>query len=283
MEPNGHFSFSLDQLASETMALTESMSSLFKKEMEGLHFSSFENSHVEEEVSEEDQVTYPEAPGVVYRLEIGVSTFAIRAFPTHDIDETFIYLRSGETGLLEQLKLEPSRGEFQDLTGVGYFETTSLELAQMITSNLSNRRFPRSEDQLCNLSDPGFSWWLDESDESFTIYYKSHGLGREERFLKLGPIGDRMIHAKRMLALGPLIQRLFPVREWVSTDKVFSVTAVGDHPGLEILKQIFTHGRWPEGNELFSPSKLGLTLFLHLQEVCTMRAFWRQLDSEVKQ
>lgn len=281
MEPNGPFHFSLDQLASETLALTESMTSLFKREMEGLQFSSFEErAEIEEGHSREP--TYPEAPGVVYRLEIGVSTFAIRALATHDIDETFIYLRSGEPALLQTLKLEPTHGDFQELGGVGYFETASLELAQMITSNLSNRRFPRSEDQLCNLSDPGFSWWLESEKNRFTIYYKSHGLGREERFLKLGPIGDRMIHAKRMQALRPLIQGLFPIKEWVSTDKVFSVESVGDHPGLQVLKEIFTHGRWPAGHPAFTASKLGLTMFLHLQEITTMRAFWRQLDSEVK-
>ena len=297
MEPNGPFEFTLDQLANETLALTESMSSLFKRELEGFDSNFLYKSHnhaeteqeffeVAQDAYEEDEseeVCYPEAPGVVYHLEIGVSTFAIRAVATQDIDETFIYLRSGEPSLLASLKLTPSEGEFQDISGARYFQTESVELAQMITDQLANRRFPRIEDQLCNLSDPGFSWWLSDEESKFTIYYKSHGLGREERFMKLGPIGDRMIHSKRMQLLRPLIQGLFPIKEWVSTDKVFSVESVGNHPGYELFKQIFTLGQWPVEHPAFSTSKLGLTLYLHLQELTTMRAFWRQVDSEVKQ
>lgn len=309
MEPNRPFEFSLDQLASETLALTESMSSLFKEELDGFDrdfdFNYNHSSHSEPDVSEfvaavsapsffteEDEIEaevadhseseFPEAPGVVYHLQIGVSTFAIRAIATSDIDETMIYLKTGEAGLLSALKLEASEGEFQDISAVRYFETESVELAQMVTDQLANRRFPRVEDQLCNLSDPGFSWWLAEEENKFTIYYKSHGLGREERFLKLGPVGDRMIHSKRMQALRPLLQGLFPIKEWVSTDKVFSVECVGNHPGFELFKRLFTHGQWPVDHAAFGASRLGVTLYLHLQEVSTMRAFWAQVDSEVK-
>ncbi len=313
MEPNRPFEFSLDQLASETLALTESMSSLFKEELDGFdrdfnYSRKYEEPIVDdfvakvsapsfftdqdqdqdevevedEEVSPPKASDYPEAPGVVYHLQVGVSTFAIRAIATSDIDETMIYLRSGEPGLLSSLKLEPSDGEFQDLSSVRFFETESVELAQMVTDQLANRRFPRVEDQLCNLSDPGFSWWLAEEENKFTIYYKSHGLGREERFLKLGPVGDRMIHSKRMQALRPLLQGLFPIKEWVSTDKVFSVECVGNHPGYELFKKLFTHGHWPKDHAAFGANRLGVTLYLHLQEVSTMRAFWAQVDSEVK-
>lgn len=293
MEPNRPFEFSLDQLASETLALTESMSSLFKKELEGFdgdfdfnyHRSpSAQDDGPEDQSVEEERslLDFPEAPGVVYHLQVGVSTFAIRAIATTDIDETMIYLRSGEPGLLSALKLSATDDEFQDLSNIGYFETETLELAQMVTDQLANRRFPRIEDQLCNLSDPGFSWWLSEEENKFTIYYKSHGLGREERFLKLGPLGDRMIHSKRMQSLRPLLQGLFPIKEWVSTDKVFSVECVGDHPGFELFKKLFTDGKWPKDHTAFEASRLGLTLYLHLQEVSTMRAFWRQVDSEVK-
>ncbi len=305
MEPNRPYEFSLDQLASETLALSESMSSLFKEELEGFDrdfdFNYQRSLHTHSDESEvqaraeqlpgqsDDQsedhhslADFPEAPGVVYHLQIGVSTFAIRAIATADIDETMIYLRSGEPSLLAALKLSASEDEFQDLSNIGFFETESLELAQMVTDQLANRRFPRIEDQLCNLSDPGFSWWLKEEENKFTIYYKSHGLGREERFLKLGPVGDRMIHSKRMQSLRPLLQGLFPIKEWVSTDKVFSVECVGNHPGFELFKRLFTHGQWPKDHAAFGANRLGVTLYLHLQEVSTMRAFWAQVDSEVK-
>lgn len=229
---------------------------------------------------------YPETPGVIYKIHNGPSTFCVRGYTTHNIKEAFVDLLNHESSKRPILKL----GHDDDSSTVLFFETSTFELAESVREQIINRRFPHQEDAVCNISDPGFSWWMDESSISengikqgrFEIFFKSHGINRADKYLQLGPIGDGSVAALRMNQAKTLLRSSFPISEFSCDDKSITIASQKpDHLGFISFKNIFLEGINNTTLENFPDNSMGRTLFYYFHELAIVRKFWIEVKTKL--
>lgn len=225
------------------------------------------------DLAKEDQDEQPElqGPGLIYRLDKGISTFCLRGLASEDLMWDVEAIERQDVDVMRSLKIN----EESQLEEVNFFETDDYAMAETIADHMINRRFPRQESMLCNLSDPGFSWWMDEGSGKFSIYFQSHGIERDSSLVQLGPLGDPMIAFRRLgRALG-ILRRFFPINEYGVTEKAFEIsTTNASHEGYEAFAKIFLMGEFPFQEILPQLSGEEHTLFLYLREVAALRRFW---------
>lgn len=249
----------LENLVSETLAQTPELGSV-----------SFE--------------AYPETPGVIYKIDNGSSTFCVRGFASANIRESMLELDGKESAKRSILKLMVSDG----LDQIHFFPTKNLELAEAVKEQVINRRFPHMEDALCNISDPGFSWWMNinsddcEGEGKFEIFFRSHGINRAEKYIQLGPIGDGAIAALRMNQARTLLRSSFPISEFSCDDKSFSLASTKpDHSGFVSFKNIFLEGINNTVEENFPDNSIGRTLYYYFHELAIVRKFWIEVKTKL--
>jgi len=278
-----HYSFFPDVIESmPEIPMAEEIETVEIRENES--YSEYE-VHVEEEHQEteacffNEAVGYPTGPGIVFRLDAGVATFCVKGISTPNIADSFHLLDENNEEIYKELKVQSE----EDRENILFFETKTIELADAIRENLINRRFPIEEDSVCNISDPGFSWWFNESNDGFQIYFKSHGLNRAQKYIRLGPIGDCQLATMRFKQAETLIRSFFPVNEFACTDKVFSLsTAKSNHLSYRILKDMFVNGINETTMDQFPASSLGRMTYNYFQEIATLRGFWIYLEDLLK-
>ncbi|OUR96413.1 hypothetical protein A9Q84_08660 [Halobacteriovorax marinus] len=273
----------IDFLAKETLALSEALKGSHGFGQTSLFDDSFTFSRVHESVEippvVEEQLPdispFPISTGLVFKIDAGVSTFCVRGIVTHDINESINEVMGGNEALSRKLKIQ-SRS---DLSNVHYFETDSIEHAEIIAEYIVNKRFPVHEEMVCNLSDPGFSWWLESNEQGLKVFFKAQSVERDEEYLRLGPIGDRGIAALKFAKCEGLLRKVFSIAEYSSTEKSFEMCPVrsGDL-NYEMFRDIFEIGQFN-----FDFSQLDLTLedrrlVLFLKEIAAVRGFWISVE-----
>jgi hypothetical protein len=261
---------SFEALAKETMEMSQS------QRVQDFSFTDETSELID--IGEIEEAPAPEGPGLIYKIEKGISTFCVRGIACQDIKEIFDELTDGEKSHAKKLKLETE----EDIASIKFYSTESAELAEQISEELINRRFPIEEDILCNLSDPGFSWWLDVGEDHFQVFFKSHGIHRAEDYIRLGPLGDRTIACSRMLKAEAIFRSAFPVGEFVSSDKGFAISTTDPtNIHFQTLKNFFLTGENNTTDSTFPPSIEGRTLFYYFKEVASIRHFWLTIEKEV--
>lgn len=227
---------------------------------------------------------YPESAGIIYKIDNGASTFCVRGFSTGNIRDSLRELLKTDSVKRPLLKLSTEEG----LDQVHFFPTKNLELADAVKEQVINRRFPHLEDSLCNISDPGFSWWMNIHSDSeinggkFEIFFRSHGINRAEKYIQLGPIGDGAIAALRMNQARTLLRSSFPISEFSCDDKSFSLASTKpDHSGFISFKKIFLEGINQTTEENFPDNSMGRTLFYYFHELAIVRKFWIEVKSKL--
>jgi hypothetical protein len=227
---------------------------------------------------------YPECPGVIYKVDNGSSTFCVRGFASVNIRESMLELDEKESAKRSILKLMISDG----LDQIHFFPTKNLELAEAVKEQVINRRFPHMEDALCNISDPGFSWWMNinsddlDGEGKFEIFFRSHGINRAEKYIQLGPIGDGAIAALRMNQARTLLRSSFPISEFSCDDKSFSLaSSKPDHSGFVSFKNIFLEGINNTVEENFPDNSIGRTLYYYFHELAIVRKFWIEVKTKL--
>lgn len=216
----------------------------------------------------------PNAPGILYRVEVGTSTFVIRMIEAMDMAETFREIQMAPENY-PALRLNP------DLVELNYFETPNLELAEIIIETMANKRFPKNEQVLCNLSDPGFNWWLSHTDYSLSIAFKNYRLDSQNNYQPIGSLGDSQMMAAKLNQCQAFIRDLFPVGYFFCNENLFNLeVSHGDTKNFEKLKKIFIEGRSPE--EIFNMEKMEAryrNALIYLREIAFLRKFWKQIES----
>ncbi len=257
---------SFEALARETMELS--------RDFKNSEFSFEDEFHH----PKEKEIVAPSGAGLLYILEKGISTFCIRGFVSSDLSESFEELGEGESSIIESLKIT----EEEQINSVRFFPTENKELAEVILDELVNRRFPIEEDILCNLSDPGFSWWMDEDDDHFQVFFKSHGIHRADDYIRLGPLGDSTIASNRILKSENIFRGAFPVGEFVATDKGFAISTTDPtNPNFLMLKNFFLTGKNTTTPATFPSTGDGKTLYFYFKEVSVLREFWLQIEKDI--
>jgi hypothetical protein len=274
-----HSDLSLDLLLQETLALTEYLRTNTPITRERASTPT-QTSFLFESLAQEAPVTfYPETPGVIYKIDNGSATFCVRGFSSANIKKTFKELTDLTSSKRPILKLSAD----DEVGTVLFFETKTFELAEAIREQVINRRFPHQEDSVCNISDPGFSWWLDISDNGrFEIFFCSHGINRADKYVQLGPIGDSSIAALRMNQARTLLRSSFPINEFCCDDKSFTVaSSKPDHLSFLSFKNIFVEGVNNTQIENFPDNSIGRTLFYYFHELAIVRKFWIEVKTKL--
>jgi hypothetical protein len=225
---------------------------------------------------------YPECSGIIYKIDDAGSTFCIRGFSVSSIHDGMQDLTNIDSCKRAVLKLTRT----ENFENVFYFKTKNFELAESIREQIINRRFPKIEDSVCNISDPGFSWWMDVSltkDEGkFEIFFKAHAINRAEKYIQLGPIGDGAIASLRMNQARTLLRSSFPMTEFVCTDRSLTVaTSKPDHLSFISFKNIFLLGENHTEEENFPDNSLGRTLYFYFHEIAVLRKFWIEVHTRL--
>lgn len=270
----------LNSLAQETLELSENIRANMGKEFLDAHQGEFlfEDRDTFDFSEEEDEpVQAPtEGPGLFYKLEKGISTFCIRGVVSEDLAWDWEALEKGDTELSQKLKLSEEAAEEET---VGFFPCDDLAVAETIYDQMINRRFPRQEAILCNLSDPGFSWWMDKDSHGIRVYFQSHGIERDSSLIQLGPLGDPLIAARRLSRSLGYLKNLFPVNEFSATDKSFMVSTTSS--GQEPIKEFFDLFEKGEDSLLSQDLiKKDPTFSLYLRELAALRRFWLEVTAD---
>lgn len=272
-------SLNFDLMAKETIELTKNFSLTDTQSrfdfLDDFTFEEPKENSFDEQI--EDEEVFPSAPGLFYYIQKGTSTFCLRGIATSDLSDVEDDWLRGESSLLKKLRVANDESPSE----IFYFETPSLERAQILEDNFVNRRFPIEEEMLCNLSDPGFSWWMDEGEDHIQVYFRSHGINRSEDLTRLGPLGDRVIAGHKLAQLESLLRAHFPITEFSVSDKFFSIlTSQPNHPGFQAFKSFFTSGNNCFKDIDFDSIDRGKTLKFYFEELALLREFWLVLESD---
>ena len=221
----------------------------------------------------------PTAPGLLYRIEEGGHTFCVRGISTSNLKFRANQVeRRSDLELLKKLKIT----EEDDGDDLFFYITRNVDQAVSLQKNLINRRFPLHEDVLCNLSDPGFSWWMDEDDESFTVYFKSHGIERVEKLRQLGPIGDGKKARIYFNQVFKLFGLLFPVKEFSCTSKAMKISTNDPmSETFQMFRDIFLNGLNKFDREYPFTGQIFNEFWHYLDELALFRNFWLEIENNL--
>ena len=219
------------------------MDSLLLQKMVGQTFDLVEES------KDAQEATCAGLPGVFYRIDMGRGTFRLQ----------------GESRI---------HGDSEGNSGLNFFATSRLELAEVVVDQLFKRRFPLDMEEFCNISDPGESWWMTLEDSQITIFLGGH---YSDEKIHLGPMGDGVV-AHSLLKRGEgWLRRLFPIEELDLTPKHLALsTSDGSHAIFQQFCNIFVRGEEPQ-----HPSFGTSSLSLYFDELAVVRRFWLHLQESV--
>lgn len=266
--------FNMDHLIQETLELGESFQfklpldnpenfDLFRRESSTKNFDLQEfNKLIEKPIQQ----------GLIFYIQRGLGTFCIRGLPHHDFE-----LGQHE---FRELILKNRKDEIE--FDLHFYSTDSINEANLIYQRLLNRRFPYQEELMCNVSDPGFSWWMNNLSNGFDLFFKSYGIEREKEYVRLGPMGDRK-EIYRILR-GPLheLYKILNVEELSISEKNLSIrvkdSSIMDSLFLE-LKNVFFKGELDQNGALMNWTQSNKELSQFFNEYSILRKYWLTIDS----
>jgi hypothetical protein len=233
----------------------------------------------------EEVFELPEGPAVIYHVQKTSSVFVIRTMVSQN-------LRQDYSLILDRPEDYPSlrlmENNAQDVaTKLKFFMVENPYHAEIIHDQLHNRRFPINEEVMCNISDPGFSWWLSKKARGFQIAF-TMSVASDENTVKLGPLGDRELAVRNFQSLSELIAIAgIDMNIQNETNRVQFTDC--EEFILEELKDVFEFGVITQtltdifriiSKQIKDPSSLETTWF-YLQELAAMRRFWIQVQFDL--
>lgn len=244
---------------------------LFKDDIESLVEETF--FLAENPVLEKDSA--PELPGIIYRIEKGVNTFCLRMAAHLDLKAALKLIEEGDDELHEKLKIE----ENQEDIILEVYPVENLFEAESICSTLAQRRFPLDEKALCNISDPGFYWWLSTSEGKLTVYFQSYGALEDASVEQIGPLFDAQVFRQVIGSVAQAYWQKNGVTNFLASRK--SITWEGNAEVLHELSNWFSKGDIPASLIAWAESKGMKSLTYLVQEVASNRRFWREIQQQL--
>ena len=268
----------LDELARKTFEISNNKDhiEILNREKQNSPYSDDMMSDIFEDISEEGLPLAPVGPGIIFRIEKGVHTFCIRGFSTDSIEQSLVDIESGEVRTCSKLKIKSE----DDYDHINFFEFKSLEIAEKIQHSLFNRRFPIDETLICNLSDPGFSWWLRDSDVGFEVYFQTYQADDNNKQLhKLGPLGDLYNATDIFRNTENILRKFFPINEFSCDDKSLKIIPCDpENTRFKELLNLLYRGDQAFLSTFFPANETESHLLDYLQEISSLRQFWLNVE-----
>ena len=234
---------------------------------------------VKEEISENH---FPESAGVLYHIQKSASLFVIRTFVSENIRKDYDKVLAAPENYpsLRLIELESKEEMAEKLR---FFVVENSCHAELIHEYVNNRRFPRFEESVCNISDPGFSWWMVKKENRLQIAL-TLSLSAESQMVKLGPLGDHQIALKRMSEFESLLNDVgLPLNLQIETNR-FAIDGQDENILMSDLCDLFDCG--VIGDDLANLFRLLAmklpndprleTTWFYFEELAAMRRFWIQ-------
>jgi hypothetical protein len=233
----------------------------------------------------EDRSAFPELPGIIYHVQKSTSIFVVRTLVSRNLREDFKKILERPEDY-PSLRILESNGK-NSQRYLKFFIVKNPSEAEIIHDQLHNRRFPIDEEMVCNISDPGFSWWLTKKDQGFQISF-TMSVASDEKTIKLGPLGDRELAIKKFKELEELI-----TSSGINVNIQNEVNRVQFNGSedflIEELKDLFEFGVITETlKSLFkillnkvSNHSLIEDNWYYLHELASIRRFWIQIQYDL--
>jgi hypothetical protein len=251
------------------------------------HFhQNFQNEEIIEKVPEVETLHpgLPTDPGILYHIQKSPSVFVIRTLVSQNIREDYLKIMENPEDY-PSLRLVEGTEELE--SKLRFFMVENPYQAEVIHDQLNNRRFPVNEEMMCNISDPGFSWWMTSKAGSLQVAFNLSSF-LEDGTVKLGPLGDRELALKSFLQFGELLSRSgLPVSVQNEANRV--IFEEEEKLLIEDIQDLFEMGVIGSGmTELFkllakkSPQDGSLeALWYYFQELASIRRFWIQIQYDL--
>jgi hypothetical protein len=231
-----------------------------------------------------DMDDVPAGPGVLYHIQRSSALFVIRTFVSSNIRYDYRHILENPE---EYPSLRLADAEAVPEKRLRFFLVEDPAQAEIIHDQLNNRRFPANEELVCNISDPGFSWWLTGNGEWFQLSFNL-SLSEDSGRIKLGPLGDQQLALKNFQALERLMTSAgldFTIQNELNRVQFMD----GEAFLVEELKDLFEFGVVSDGiRDLFrilaKTCKEASTLemiWFYLQELAAVRRFWIQIQYDL--
>jgi hypothetical protein len=244
-------------------------------------------SLLEEEYWEPDYKTMavPESSGIFFHVETHGGTFVIRTLVSENLKATFTRIQENPEEYPSLRLIQNGEVAWGELE---WFETEHLAQAEMIHERLGQRRFPLKEESVCNISDPGFSWWLEVTPYGFSLHPKIKHLSNQ--LIQLGPIADMSLASRRWREMSEVFS-LLPLKIEMSVENTsLSFLCTREQWLSDEIAKVFVQGIVSKELEdvfrILSKrcSSLGLleTSWYFLNEVAVTRRFWLQVTEGLK-
>lgn len=246
-------------------------------------FSEFKNAITPENSSE--FLTFPESSGVIYHIQKSQSVFVLRTFVSKDIRQDYLKIIQKPEDYPSLRLLEDGEDEIEKK--LKFFIVQNPSEAEIIHDQLHNRRFPIFEEMLCNLSDPGFSWWLTKKVSGFQLSF-TMSVSTDETTVKLGPLGDREIALRKFQNFEHIINSVGINMNIQNEINRVQFTECEEFI-LEELKDLFEFGvvtkTFEDLFKILSKQTNDLSLledtWFYLHELAAMRRFWIQVQYDL--
>ena len=236
------------------------------------------------EIPQKEENEFPEAPGIIYHVQKTRSVFVVRTFVSQNIRQNYQQIIDRPEDYPSLRLLENGT---EDLARrLKFFIVEDTSQAEIIHDQIHNRRFPMHEEMMCNISDPGFSWWLTKKQKGFQLSFTMSVASDET--VKLGPLGDRELAIRSFQTMESLITSAgIEMNIQNETNRVQFTDC--EEFILEELKDIFEFGVVTDtmtdlfkilSKQVNDASSLQTTWF-YLQELAAMRRFWIQIQFDL--
>lgn len=233
---------------------------------------------------DDEAASFPEGPGVIYHIQKSTSVFVIRTMVSENIREDYFKILEAPEDYPSLRLLESGDEDVQ--SRLKFFMVENQGEAEIIHDQLHNRRFPIHEEMMCNLSDPGFSWWLTKKEDGFQLSFTMSVA--PENTIKLGPLGDKELALRNFQTFESLVSSAgIDINIQNETNRVQFTDC--EEFILEELKDIFEFGVITQTlKDLFKilarrsqdvTQLEGCWFYLH--ELAAMRRFWIQIQFDL--
>lgn len=251
-----------------------------------LHFEKESAGDTDGEMSVEGQEVsfFTDGPGIIYHIQKSTSIFVIRTLISKNVKEDYFRILEAPEDYPSLRLLDGGRENLE--RRLKFFMVENPSEAEVIHDQLHNRRFPVHEEMLCNISDPGFSWWLTKKENGFQLSFTMSVA--DEQSIKLGPLGDKEIALNNFQELGQLISTAGLGINIQNEMNRVQFTDCEEYI-LEELKDIFEFGVITETlKDLFKilakrcqDTALVEGCWFYLNELAAMRRFWIQIQFDL--